>query len=109
MYDNKKESSGGSGPVSRGCLPEVLRGEGSVQVRVHVPGALLHGPRVGDEGFGVHPLPLDLGAVLHPQVHERHAGHLVAVRAAEYRHPPGLVEARAVVAGGHGAEEEGAG
>lgn len=84
------------------CLPEVLRAEGSVQVRVHVSGALLHSPRVGDERFGLDPFSLDLGAVLHPQVHERHAWHLVAVRPSEYSHSPGLAETHAVVVRGHG-------
>lgn len=59
-----------------GCqpsLPEVLRAEGSVQVRVHVSGALLHRPRVGDEGHGFEPFPLDLSTVFDPQVDQRHA------------------------------------
>lgn len=64
-------------------LPEVLRGEGSVQIRVHVPDALLHSPRVRHEGSGLDTLPLDLGAVLRPQVDERDARHLVPVRPSE--------------------------
>lgn len=64
-------TSGSSDAVSV-SLPEVLRCEGSVQVRVHVSGALLHSLRVGDEGSGLDSLPLDLGAVLHPQVYEGH-------------------------------------
>lgn len=74
------------------ALPEVLRAEGSVQVRVHVSGALLHRPGVGDERHGFQPFPLDLGTVFDPQVDQRHAGHLVPVRAAENSHPPGFVE-----------------
>lgn len=78
-------------------LLEVLRAEGSVQVRVHVSRAFLHGPRVGDERLGLDPPPLDLGAVLHPQVDERHAGHLVSVRPPEDRHLPGRAQAHAAV------------
>lgn len=81
----------------RPCLPEVLRAEGSVQVRVHVSRALLHGPRVGDERLGLDPPSLNLGAVLHPQVDERHAGHLVAVRPPKDRHLPGRAQAHAAV------------
>lgn len=78
-------------------LPEVLRTEGSIQVRVNVSRALLHGSRVGDERLGLDPPPLDLGAVLHPQVDERHARHLVAVRPPEDRHLPGRAQAHTVV------------
>lgn len=78
-------------------LPEVLWAEGSVQVRVNISRALLHGSRVGDERLGFDPSPLDLGAVLHPQVDERHTGHLVAVRPPEDRHLPGRAQANTVV------------
>lgn len=97
---------GGGRAVS--CLPEVLRAEGSVQVRVHVSAALLHRPRVGDERPGFQPFPLDLGVVLDPQVHQGHARHLVPVRSAEYSHPPGRVEAQAAAGGRHGCAGGGA-
>lgn len=84
------------------CLPEVFRTEGSVQVRIHISGALLHSLRVGDKRFCLDPFPLDLGAVLHPQVYERHAWHLVAVRPSENRHSPGFGKTRAVVVRRHG-------
>ncbi len=83
------------------CLPEVFWAEGSVQIRVHISGALLHSLRVGDERFGLDPFPLYLRAILHPQVHKRHAWHLVPVRASENSHSPGLAEARAVVVRRH--------
>lgn len=90
--------------VPRGapCVPEVLRGEGSVQVGVHVSAALLHGLRVGDERLGLDSLPLYLGAVLHPQVNQRHAGHLVPVRSPENCHPARLRDAHAAAVRGHG-------
>lgn len=74
----------------RCCLPQVFRCEGSIQVRVDVPGALLHGSRVAQEGLGVHSAPPDLAVVFGPHGHEHDAGHLVSVRAPEYRHAPGF-------------------
>lgn len=65
--------AGGAGEADSTCLPEVLRAEGSVQVRVHVSGALLHRPRVGDKGHSFEPFPLDLRTVFDPQVHQRYA------------------------------------
>lgn len=82
-------------------LPEVLVRESSVQVRVHVSDALLHSPRVGDERFDVSSSPLDVGAVLYPQVHERHAGHLVPVCAPENSDPSRLAETRGAAVEGH--------
>lgn len=84
------EREAGSYRRERWCLPQVFLCEGSVQIGVDVPGALLHSSRVAYEGLDVYSAPPDLAVVFGPHGHEHDAGHLVPVRAAENRHAPGF-------------------